>query len=228
MKAKSILLLIFAVMSTSIYAQDMDYEVGDHNLLLMPTAYTMPRGKAYFSDYELFFLDFHYAPTSRSHIGAFVLFPVTTEFINTLTLQYKHNILRAQKVQSAFWGAFNPKTNFFTIGNVMSFGGKKSNLHIALNGLNVLDNSLDDHGWFLMYMAGFQTRLSKRTSFMAEYMNMGYTGDDLFVESSGIFSFGFRFRAKTMSWELGAIRPIDADDSELFLLPLLKATIMLN
>ena len=34
------------------------YRPGDHELLIMPTAYTMEAGQWYLSDYELFFLNF--------------------------------------------------------------------------------------------------------------------------------------------------------------------------
>ena len=42
-----------------------EYKVGDHELCIMPTAYTMPAGNSYFTDYELFFLNFTFAPTNR-------------------------------------------------------------------------------------------------------------------------------------------------------------------
>lgn len=57
-----------------------DYQVGDHKLLAMPTAYTMPAGDTYFTDYELVFLNFTFAPTNRTHAGFLHYFPLLPIF----------------------------------------------------------------------------------------------------------------------------------------------------
>lgn len=60
------------------------FQAGAHDLLIMPTAYTMPKGNAYFSNYELFLLNFGLVLTSSAHLGIMVLFFVFTEFYETI------------------------------------------------------------------------------------------------------------------------------------------------
>ena len=74
------------------------YRPGDQELFFMPTAYTMPEGQAYFADYEVFLLNIMYAPTNSTHLGLTTLFPVSKDFLETVTVSAK---------QRFFWNLLN-------------------------------------------------------------------------------------------------------------------------
>ncbi|MDA3812893.1 MAG: hypothetical protein PF570_01440, partial [Candidatus Cloacimonetes bacterium] len=62
-----LLFVVILVLANGLFGRE--YKVGDHELCVMPTAYTMPAGSTYFTDYELLFLNFTFAPTNRTHVG---------------------------------------------------------------------------------------------------------------------------------------------------------------
>jgi hypothetical protein len=80
-----------------------DYKVGDHELLIMPTAYTMEAGDSYLTNYELFFLNYTYAVTSSTHLGIFTLFPITSEFLKTITFGLKQKYIDGDFINAALW-----------------------------------------------------------------------------------------------------------------------------
>jgi len=66
---KIIFFAVILLLTNGLFGRE--YQVGDHELFAMPTAYTMPAGNTYFTDYELVFLNFTFAPTNRTHAGFF-------------------------------------------------------------------------------------------------------------------------------------------------------------
>lgn len=193
------------------------YQPGDHELLFMPTAYTMPQGGAYFSDYELALINFTAAPTSRTHIGLFSIFPVTTTFLETITIGLKQNYYRSGTFSGALFGTYTFKPGFFTLGNVFSFGHKSRSLHL---GLTYTGDSKGNTEW--LFLLGGRYDFSKKVSGIVEYTNGKSLMED--AKFNGLLTFGVRFRTESISWELAGIRPL-AETDGLLLLPLLKATV---
>lgn len=217
---KNLFILCFtASVCIGVYAQE--YQVSDHELLLMPTAYTMPKGMSYFSDYELFFLNYTRAFTSRTHVGVFTLFPITSDFLETATVGLKQNYFNTPKVASAFWATYTPKIGGIMIGNVLSLGKRSTSFHIGLSGVTETE---EDSDWEFIYMLGLHSMVSDRISILAEYTNFSSFVEEDF---NGLISLGVRFRAKKMAWELAGIRPLEATGDLLFL-PLLKATVLFD
>ena len=202
------------------FGQEKEYQVGDHELLLMPTAYTMPKGKSYFSDYELFLLNYSRAVTSRTHVGIFTLFPITEDFLKTVTLGLKQNYFRSPKAESAFWLTFTPDIGSFTVGNVISVGKRATSLHL---GISAAFEAEDDEKEFI-FMVGFHAATSERVSFIFEYTNFSSFIEEDF---NGLFSIGVRFRGDRMAWEIAGIRPLESSEGLLFF-PLLKATVFFD
>ena len=101
---KTVFFIILFLIAFNVFAEE--YHVGDHELFLMPTAYTMPKGTFYFSDYELVFLNFTAAPFNGIHVGVFTLFPITSDFLNTLTFGIKQNYYQSHNFGSAVFGSF--------------------------------------------------------------------------------------------------------------------------
>ena len=122
--------LIWLILTSAIltFASGQNYRNGDHELLIMPTAYTMPQGSSYFTDYELFFLNYTYAPTKSTHIGAFMLFPVVSEAFETITVGVKQNYYSSEKFAGAVFGSYTFKSGFASVGNVFSLGSSKANI----------------------------------------------------------------------------------------------------
>ncbi|MEJ2635945.1 MAG: hypothetical protein P8184_11710 [Calditrichia bacterium] len=197
-----------------------EYRVGDHELLLMPTGYTMPKGQSYFSDYELFLLNYTYAVTPRTHAGVFTLFPITDDFLETFTVGVKQNYYRAEKAAFAVWATFTPKISGLTLGNVFSLGKPSNSLHLGISAAT----EVDDEGWEFIYMVGYRRDVSRKVSLIAEYTNFSSFVEEDF---NGMISLGLRFRSEDISWELAGVRPLESTGDLLFV-PLLKATILIK
>jgi len=223
MKKYLIILGIFLI--TSLLQADA-YQAGDDNLMIMPTAYTMEAGRSYFSDYEIILIDFHYAITSNLGIGCTTIFPVTTHFLETLTIRSRFKYLDLEKFKGAIWAAYIIHPNALILGNVFSIGKKASSFHIGLGTFSALN---PDGSSALMGMLGYRIDVSKKHSLFAELIHTS-SALDLSEEEdlTGYMCFGLRFRGDTISWEIGGFRPYASDTSELLFFPIIKATVMLK
>ncbi len=200
------------------------YRPGDHELLFMPTAYTMEAGQSYLSDYELFFLNYTFAASPRTHVGFFTLFPIASSFLETMTLGIKQNYLKSENVQAALWGTYTPKASALTLGNVFSYGTGSNSFHMGLSGMTGLDDDNDE--WQFVYMFGSRIGFSKKVSITLEYTNTSIGAENSF---NGLISIGFRFTGESVSWELGGFRPLESTgDLDLILFPVLKATVLFD
>lgn len=215
--------LLFLVLVSILYGQQNQdstyfekYDVGDHELLLMPTAYTMEKGDSYFEDYELFFINFSHAVSDGTHLSAFSLFPVTTDFLDTFTLGLKQRVYASEKFSGAFWGSFTPKGSGLTLGGVASIGKRAQSVHLAIGGLKDVDSGSE---FELLYMAGLRMDISRKFTFLTEYTNLESGFENNF---GGLFSIGFRFRGEYISWDIAGIRPLE-DTGDLLFIPLVKA-----
>lgn len=201
------------------------YQVGDHELLIMPTAYTMEKGQSYFSDYELFFINYAYAPTNTTHLSAFTLFPITSEFTETFTLGIKQKYLDLENFKAALWGSYTPKPDLVTIGTVFSIGSGPDGLHLAISTANSLDR--DDENadqWEWIYMVGYRADVSTKIALIAEYTNFSSAVEEDF---NGLISLGVRFRGESNTWDLAGVRPLEST-GDFILFPLLKATFLID
>lgn len=198
-----------------------NYQTGDHELLLMPTAYTMEQGQSYLSSYELFFLNYTYAVSPSTHVGVFTLFPITTSFLETVTLGVKQQYLNTDVVKGAAWVTYTPKISGMTLGTVFSFGRPDNGLSLGLSTAGELDSDENDD-WELIYMAGYQLGVSKKISLLLEYTNFSSFIDEDF---NGIISFGARFKSGSVCWELAGLRPLESTGDLLFI-PVIKATFL--
>jgi hypothetical protein len=218
MKTKIFQCFIIILLPIVIYSQK--YSAGDNELLLMPTAYTMPVGNSYFSDYELFLLNYSYAVSSSTHLSIFSLFPITTSFYESLTFGIKQKIITYGSIQSALYGSYTPKSTSYSIGDVVSIGQPSKSFHVSLAYVKYRAES--DADW--IYMLGFRIDPSEKTSLLIEYENANSLIRDDF---KGLLSFGIKIHSRNMSWEIAGIRPIGSSGS-LLLIPLLKVGYYFN
>jgi len=204
------------------------YQTGDHELLTMPTAWTMDKGQSYFTDYELVCLNYNYGITPRTHIGVFTLFPVTAEMLRSLTLGMKQNWLQGEKVSSALWLTYSPDFQGLTVGNVFSFGTPANGFHAGACLVKGLENNSDfeDDGNTgpeeYVFMAGYRKDLGPRLSGLLEYYTSSSILDDGF---NGLGNFGLRWRGENLAVDFGGMRPL-SDTGDLLFIPYLKATVM--
>jgi len=192
------------------------YKPGDHELLIMPTAYTMPKGQFYFTDYELVLLNLGYAVTDKTHLSLFSMFPIVSEFTYSITAGFKHRFYKKDKLAAAFTGLYNPRFGILSGGTVISAGNLEKSLHISVS----VSGKGGDKDISFSYMLGGRIDTGKKTSLFAEYMNSDTDDEDFY----GLGTAGIRFRGEYLSWDFGGIRPISDDTDDIILLPYLKAT----
>ncbi|GEM_PF-806088 len=192
------------------------YRPGDHEVLMMPTAYTMNKGESYLTDYELFFLNYTYGITSRTHLSVFLPFPISSEVFDYFSIGLKQNYWESQHFAGAIYASYMPIQNVIVFGNTFSIGNKYSAGHIGIGAASDFENIEP------IYMLGGTININKMISILLEYTN----SNDL-VESdfNGMLSIGVRFRSRRMAWEIGGMRPLE-EASGLILMPWLKGTIV--
>jgi len=195
------------------------FRPGDHELMLMPTAETMPAGSSYFSVYELALLNYVYAPTDNTHVGAFVLFPITSTFVQTLSLGIKQRVLRAERLEAALWASWTPRANGVTGGAVASLAAGRASYHLGAGGLYA-DPADDRPQQEWLAMLGARFALGRRGSLHLECATA-----DFMQDFGGLASVGFRFRGDNICWDFGGLRPLQGSGDLLFI-PVLKATWM--
>jgi len=222
MKKYVIILSIFFI--TSFLHADV-YQAGDDNLMIMPTAYTMEAGRSYFSDYELLLIDFHFAITSDFSIGCTTIFPVTTDFLQTFTIRSRFKYLDLKKFKGALWAAYIINPNALLLGNVFSIGKKASSFHAGFGIFSALNPGGSS---IFLGMLGYRIDVSEKHSLFAEFIHASSMIDVSEQGFTGNISFGLRFRGDNISWEIGGIRPMISDSSELLFIPIVKATVMLK
>lgn len=212
-------LVVVLLLVTSLFGRE--YRAGDHELFIMPTAYTMPAGSFYFTDYELVFLNFTTALTNRTHAGFFTLFPITKDFLETFSLGLKHNYFRTNSFESAAWLAYTQQIEGFSIGNVISISGKKASFHAGISGMTALDQD----EWEYLFMLGSKFDLGENTALIVEFEN---TNTSIENDFSGLISFGLRFIGKRITWDFAGIRPLAEDTGDFLLFPYIKATVFFS
>ncbi len=226
---KLILSLWIIVMISMLAAGSADslFLAADQSLLIMPTAYTMPKGQSALTDFEIILLQYSYAATDRIHLTAATAFPITKELIKTFSVGGKINYLKQGKLQSAAWTSYTADAQILTLGNVCSYGNPQGSIHCA--GAFVYTFK-EKQGSVLAALGGIKN-FSTRTAGIAELIF--FADNDIHNASEMVNTnyintlvLGIRFKGNRMSWDLGAIRPLNEDMGELLALPYLKATFM--
>ena len=225
---KSILFALCALLllAVPVFADNEEnYEPADQSLLLLPTAYTMPKGTSALTNYELAVFQYAYALSDRLHLSAAMVFPIHKEVFKTFSAGIKLNYLQIDQLQSSLNFAVNPHFRVMNLGNTISYGSAKTNLHLNVGLVLNEDSVLEDiDGDYIYYGGlGFIDNVSKRTAVIVEYA-LGAGNDDSDAES--IVALGLRFKGQRISWDLGAIRPVSADMDDFIALPFIKATVM--
>ncbi len=220
---KTILFFIIIISISNLFAQN--YAPGDNELLFTPTAYTMPAGNSYFTDYELYLLNYTYAITDRTHIGVFLPFPITTDFIRLVTLGIKQNYFKTEWLQSAVFASYTFDSSLLVFGNSVSVGSPTNGANLSGGLARFMDNSDSN----LLYLSfGYRFDPSENTSIIAEISQLFFKDEKKqsysFVFPGGMMSLLFRIRSTHLAWDLGAFRPLDMEDIDIIAFPVLKVS----
>ncbi len=224
---KPVVIVLVFLSAACLFAQQGDslFWAADQSLMVMPTAYTMPKGMSSITDFEVLLLQYSHAITNRIHLSGGMVFPITDDMLKTFTFGSKVNYYKGSKVQTALWLSYTPDPNTATVGNIISAGNTKSSLHLLTAELLAMD---DGDSQFLLGLGGI-TRFSSRISGIGEFYyfpsSLTIDEEDEDELNKGIM-FGIRFKGQRMSWDLGGFRPIGIDVGSLIALPFVKATFL--
>ncbi len=219
---KIILIFLLFTAFANIFAQD--YAPGDNEYLFTPTAYTMPKGNSYFTDYELFLLNYTYAVTDRTHLGVFIPFPITTDLLKLLSFGVKQNYLKTDWIQSAVYASYTFDTAQLIFGNSLSIGKPSNGANLSA-GITKFFKDSNAFGFLVSF--GYRFDPSKNTSLIAEISQIFVedNGPDVITTfPGGLISVAFRIRSTHLSWDLGAFRSLDMQDAGIIAFPVLKVS----
>lgn len=217
MKKLHFLWVLFMMFGVGLAEEKIDKRY-EHDLFIMPTAFTLEKGQSYFTNYELFFINYGFAVTPSTHLAVFSLFPVTGDFVETVSIGFKQNLAQTEKGGIALFGSYTPKVSGITAGGVFSLiTGENFSLHggLGLFGDDELDNTE------VLFLAGVKLEMTQRSALIAEYTNFE-TGIE--EDFAGFINIGVRYRTKSLLIDFGGLRPLESS-GDLIFFPFIKGTV---
>ncbi len=215
----TLLLLLCAILMLSAQEIDAQFQAADQSLMVIPTAYTMPKGASTFTDYEIIIVQYAYGLTDRTHLSIGMPFPISTEVFQYSALGVKQNYLKYGKLQCAASLSWMPKAEGGALSNVVSYGGVKASVH----GFIGITFDYDKVNSGSLLALGGIVDVSKRVALMSEIITYSAILEE---EANGLLTLGVRLKGDRMSWDLGGFRPLSGDTGSLLLFPLLKLTVL--
>jgi hypothetical protein len=196
-----------------------------HTLLLMPTAFTPPKGSIVFRDFELLFLTLGYSPTSSTSIVAGAMLPFTPDF-NALTMGIKQGVY--QKANGAIAVAGNvtvpvssgiSEAGFIWLLNAVGSYrfGDQVGVHLAAGGIGAQGRGESVQG--VSFGAGTDLRLTPHIKLLGEILHGGTTFDP--GSNGTLVNFGIRIHGERISADIGGVRPLE-DMGDLWFIPLVS------
>jgi hypothetical protein len=197
-----------------------------HTLLLMPTAFTPPKGSLVFRDFELLFLTLGYSPTNSTSVVAGAMLPFTSEF-NALTMGVKQGLYQKANGAVAVVGNVTvplssgiDETGFIWLVNaVASYRfDDRLGVHVAAGGIGAQGGGERSAQGFSAGL-GADLRVSNHVKLLTEVLYGGTTFDP--GSSGTLVNFGIRLHGERISADIGGVRPIE-DMGSLLFIPLIS------
>ncbi|GAB4173504.1 MAG: hypothetical protein Kow00108_08310 [Calditrichia bacterium] len=219
---KKFLFVFIMLMAFQLLAQERQ-QCKEHDLLLMPTAFTMERGRHYFTSYNIILANYSYALTNRVHIAMLGMLPVIKNSTRVASVGIKYNLLNSDKGGVALYGTYFPDDSHFTIGGIYShqFSNKLSG-HISIG--YFAGNPDPPNGTSVMI--GIKHEINKKSAFIVEYLHVPmmrdpeeYSDEPWDLDDNIVI--GYRIRGKGYSLEIGPLINLPW----LIPIPVLKATL---
>ena len=204
---------------------DIDRDPIAHTLLLMPTAFTPPKGSIVFRDFELLFLTLGYSPTNTTSIVAGALFPITPEF-NALTFGIKQGVYQQANGAVAVVGnitvpvgrEINDAGFLWLLNAVASYRfADEVGVHIAAGGNGAQGKGTSVQG--LSMGLGSDVRLGAHVKLLAEVLHGATTFDP--GSSGTLINLGIRIHGDRLSADIGGMRPLE-NTGDLLFIPLVS------
>lgn len=180
-----------------------------NTIMFCPTPATLPRGDAYFRDFELFLLNVGYGVTGALDLSFGTLFPVSAEvFMLSVGAKWRLVDRDASGLGLALTGSFTvlDETQFGAIGGVAGLGNRRNSLNLSVN------RTYDDDGNSeTVFIVGGDAQMGRRTKIFAEYFSSSSLLEDEEDDLSGFINIGFRFFGERHSFSLSGFRPLGED-----------------
>lgn len=185
-----------------------------NSIMFCPTPATLPKGDAYFRDFELFLLNFGFGVTDNFDLSFGTLFPISSDLL-LISVGGKLRLLDRDKfpVGLALTGGFTllEETSFGMVGGVIGIGNVHNSLNLAVNATFEEDGQ---NG--VAFLIGGDVQISRRTKLFAEFFN----SDAILISDEddlkGFINIGFRIFGNNHSFSLSGFRPL-MDDTESFI-----------
>lgn len=185
-----------------------------NTIMFCPTPATLPKGDAYFRDFELFILNFGAGLTDALDVSVGTLFPISSDVL-MLSVGAKVRLVDrdAGGFGLALTGSYTrlEEIQFGSLGGVAGIGNARRSLNLALN--YAFNNDGDNETYVLI---GGDVQTGRSSKFIAEYFNASQLLDDETDDLHGFINLGVRFFGENHSFSLTGFRPL-VDDSGSFI-----------
>jgi len=190
-----------------------------NTIMFCPTPATLPKGAAYFRDFELFLLNVGYGVTDALDLSFGTLFPVSAElFMLSTGAKWRLVDRDSSGIGLALTGSFTllDETTFGAFGGVAGIGNRRNSLNLSVN------RTYDDDGDAeTVFIVGGDAQMGRRNKIFAEYFSSSALLEDEDDDLSGFINIGFRFFGERHSFSLSGFRPLGEDMGSLVAFPMI-------
>lgn len=183
-----------------------------NSVLLCPTPATLPKGDNYFRSFEVYIVNFGWAPTSSTNLSFMTHFPIAS-FMDFGSVGLKQRLIDREEhvlgmalaASYTFFPAIESNLDFLTGSLILGVGDRERSLNVVVN-----QSYSKDEDPFTYFMIGADMRIGSRAKFLVEYMSSSDFVDDDF---DGLVNLGFRLYGDRWSFSFTGIRPLEATDN---------------
>ncbi|MCD4828440.1 MAG: hypothetical protein K8R90_03295 [Candidatus Cloacimonetes bacterium] len=200
-------------------ADSVGYRPGDRELLLWPTATTLPKGHFSYTNYYIFMHDLTLSPMNKLEVG--VVFIPSGMNIWTGQIYYhppsvhvKWHFYSRKKIDIAAYTMWSSGLKSLLISSIFSYDAESLRLYFSPA---LAYTGFDGKALNILYHGGVSYRPWKHFSFMVEYLSANAWDE---VDLAGGLMYGWRWNGKYAQIDLGAIQRNATDFGDLS--PILK------
>jgi hypothetical protein len=190
-----------------------------NTIMFCPTPATLPKGDAYFRDFELFLLNVGFGVTDALDLSFGTLFPVSSDvFMLSVGAKFRLVDRDSTGIGLALTGSYTvlEETQFGAFGGVAGIGNRRNSLNLSVN------YTYDDAGETeMVYIVGGDAQMGRRNKIFAEYFSSSSLLEDEEDDLSGFINIGFRFFGERHSFSLSGFRPLGEDTGSLVAFPMI-------
>ncbi len=193
------------------------YRHGDSGLLIMPTAYTLPKGMFQASTWWFGVYTLGYGVTEDIQLNFSSVFPFEKELLDGITGSAKYGLHQSEKVDISSWLTLTPLLDLVSTGVVGSSDLGRVRLHGGVGlGVDYVQSEYLD-----VWMGGADFQMGKRRLLYFETIS---TTKSVFNELSNLIILGVRFYRQDFSYEGALVRVFEDSnkDSDWWWFPMLK------